>query len=540
MTPAADRPHATTRVVDQLAARLARAGIRRLFGVPGGGSIAELIEAAGLAGIPFVLAHTETAAAFMAAAEAELGVGPGVCLATLGPGAAAIVNGVAQAWLDRVPLLVITDCIDPPAALHQRLPQTAMFAPITKASLRLDPARADEQFRDAIALALEGPPGPVHLDLSIEAATAPAAPPALDAPSIAAHPVTPFPASTIAPLARARRPLVLAGLGAAEPAVAAAVTRLAERARVPVLVTYKGKGVLADRHPWHAGTLTNGALERPVLEAADLFLAVGLDAVELLPRPWPYPQPMIQLMPWLMAPGQLPEGPAHTGDLAALVDQADRSLAPSAWEPDRAGAFAEAARAAMRVPGAEGGLHPHRVVELVAAARPDDRVTIDAGAHMFPAVALWPASRPRDLMISNGLSTMGYALPTAIGAALADGRPVTVLTGDGGLLMCLAELRTAARERLPIRIVVFDDRALSLIKIKQQQRGFRTEGVGLDGVDWPTVARGCGVTALAAANEAELIRALAQAAAVDGPVLIAAAIDPTGYRATMTALRGSS
>lgn len=192
----------------------------------------------------------------------------------------------------------------------------------------------------------------------------------------------------------------------------------------------------------------------------------------------------------------------------------------------------------MRVPGSAGGLWPHRVVELVAAARPGDRVTIDAGAHMFPAVALWPANRPRDLLISNGLSTMGYALPTAIGAALADRRPVTVLTGDGGLLMCLAELVTAARERLPIRIIVFDDRALSLIKIKQQQRGFRTEGVGLDGIDWPALASGCGVTALAATDEAGLIRALDDTARLEGPVLIAAAVDPTGYGPTMTALRG--
>ena len=527
-----------TRIVDQIATRFRRAGIRRLFGVPGGGSIAELIEAAGAVGLPFVLAHTETAAAFMAAAEAELGVGPGVCLATLGPGAASIVNGVAQAWLDRVPLVVITDCIDPPAALHQRLPQTAMFAPITKASLRLDPARADEQLRDAIALALDGPPGPVHLDLSAEVATAPAAPAAPDAPPIATGPVTPFPDSTTALLAGARRPVVLAGLGAAQPTVADAVARLAERARVPVLVTYKGKGVLADRHPWHAGTLTNGALERPVLDGADLFLAVGLDAVELLPRPWSYPQPMIQLMPWPMAPGQLPDGPAHSGDLAALVDEANRCLIPSAWEAPRVGALAEAGRAAMRVPGSAGGLWPHRVVELVAAARPGDRVTIDAGAHMFPAVALWPANRPRDLLISNGLSTMGYALPTAIGAALADRRPVTVLTGDGGLLMCLAELVTAARERLPIRIIVFDDRALSLIKIKQQQRGFRTEGVGLDGIDWPALASGCGVTALAATDEAGLIRALDDTARLEGPVLVAAAVDPTGYGPTMTALRG--
>jgi acetolactate synthase-1/2/3 large subunit len=134
---------------------------------------------------------------------------------------------------------------------------------------------------------------------------------------------------------------------------------------------------------------------------------------------------------------------------------------------------------------------------------------------------------------------MGFALPSAIGAALLDAtRPIVALTGDGGVLMCLGELRTAAREGLPLRIVVFDDSALSLIKIKQVQRGYRTDGVDIGAVDWPMLAAGLGAVGMRAASEVELERALAQTAREPGPTLIAVTIDPEVYGPTIRALRG--
>src|SRR5439155_6986635 len=128
-----------------------------------------------------------------------------------------------------------------------------------------------------------------------------------------------------------------------------------------------------------------------------------------------------------------------------------------------------------RISAAAAGLSAQRVVE-VAADRfaPLARVTIDAGAHMFPATLLWPVAEPNDMLISNGLSTMGFALPAAIGAALVDReRPTIALIGDGGLLICTGELLTAVRERLHLIVVVFNDAALTLIDVKQQQRRMR-------------------------------------------------------------------
>jgi acetolactate synthase-1/2/3 large subunit len=201
--------------------------------------------------------------------------------------------------------------------------------------------------------------------------------------------------------------------------------------------------------------------------------------------------------------------------------------------------LADAQRVRMRPSGEPGCLLPHRVVDLVAEAYPGARITVDAGAHMFPVMSLWPATDPCGVLISNGLATMGFALPAAIGAALIDRpHPTVAFTGDGGLLMCVAELLTAARERLPIRVIVFDDQTLSLIKVKQQQRGYGVRGVVMGRTHWAAVGTGFGVTVREAADEATFADALAETVDHPGPVLIAAQIAVETYEPTLRALRG--
>lgn len=489
---------------DLIVAALRQCGVRRLFGIPGGGSNADLIEAAGRAGLPFTLAHTETASAFMAAAQAEITGRPGACIATLGPGAASIVNGVAHAFLDRVPLIVITDCPADPASggrVHQALAQSRMFAPITKFTARLEQGKVAETLRVALQCAVAGP---VHLDLSSEVARAQAE---AELPAIGEAS-----APESLPRIDARRPVLLLGLNAR----IAGIADVCERYRVPALVTYKSKGVVPDDHPWFGGVLTNGALEREILERADAFIAAGLDEVELLPKPWSYPQPMIRVP-------------------AAQVAEV---LQVSEWDAGEVQRLAESQRSRMRVAGE--GLLPHRVVDCVAEVYRGVRITVDAGAHMFPVMSLWPARHPNGVLISNGLSTMGFALPAAIGAALLDrAEPVVAFTGDGGLMMCPGELRTAARENLRLRIVVFDDGELSLIKLKQVQRGYRTEGVSMGDVDWRSLAESLGVRAFRAATEAELAASLAESKSIDGPVLIDAKVNAAAYGPTIQALRGA-
>jgi acetolactate synthase-1/2/3 large subunit len=158
---------------------------------------------------------------------------------------------------------------------------------------------------------------------------------------------------------------------------------------------------------------------------------------------------------------------------------------------------------------------------------------------MLPIMSLWPADEPCGVLVSNGLATMGFAVPAAIGAALLDtSRPTLAFTGDGGLLMCLGELRTAARENLPLRIIVFDDGELSLIKIKQLRRGYRPDGVTIGEIDWRAVGAGLGVLAMQADNEKSFRDCLVDTLGHAGPVLIAAKVSARTYQDSIRAVRG--
>ena len=535
-------PLSSPTVAGLIVEALHAAGVQRLFGMPGGGSNLDLIEAGQVRGLPFVLAHTETAAALMACAEAELTGHPGVCLCTLGPGVASIVNGVAHAYLDRVPLLVFSDRHpdSAQACLHQRLDHQAIFAPVTKKRFELTRDDARRILEEALATAVAPPAGPVHIDCPSDVLSGP--PGSRTAPH-PAPPVVPPPAPLPPALARlvahARRPLVLAGLGAASAPAAQAVRAFCEAHAVPAMVTYKAKGVLPDGHPLYAGVFTNGAIERPILDRADLLIGAGLDPVELLPRPWNHAQPILYCGPPLPAQRHVPFAAGIAGELpAALASLAAGRPGGTDWDPDEPLRAVAGQRAALRVDAP--GLAPFRAIEVVAAAvGPDARVTVDAGAHMFPAVGLWPVVAPRQMLISNGLSTMGFALPTAIGAALTDrGRRTVAITGDGGLLMCAGELRTAAREQLPLLVVVLNDASLSLIRIKQDGKGYAPAGVGIGEVDWRAVAGAMGVPAWRADDAASLRDSLRAALVLAGPACIEARVDGQSYATTLKAVRG--
>jgi acetolactate synthase-1/2/3 large subunit len=526
-------------VAEQIVASLRDAGVRFLFGMPGGGSNLDLVDAAGRAGLPFVLTATETAGALAALAQAEITGRPGACLTTLGPGVASVVNGVACARLERAPLMVFTDS-HPDAGRdtfeHQRLDHRALLAPVTKWSAAISAENVDEVMRDAVAHSMAQPRGPVHVECpgdvlsrSVGARAFQASDPARfvdgDPERVALRPIS----NEI--LAAARRPLLLLGLGARAVADAAAIRALCASHNLPAVVTYKAKGVVPDEDSHFAGLLTNGAIERTILEQADLFIAVGLDPVELIPRPWTHPQPIFNV----------------DDDIAGRVTSIGARLPASAWDLEWVRRTVAQQRQAVCPPSA--GLAPHRVVQVVAdAAAARARVTVDAGAHMFPATMLWPVSEPNGMLISNGLSTMGFALPAAIGAALLErgsaeagddqSKPVVALTGDGGLLMCIGELLTAVRERLHVIVVVFNDASLSLIDIKQRQRKLASSGVEIGNVKWCALAASLGVNADVAASEDQLASALRRGLAHNGPSLIEARIDPGTYGETLRAIRG--
>jgi acetolactate synthase I/II/III large subunit len=318
---------------------------------------------------------------------------------------------------------------------------------------------------------------------------------------------------------------------------AAAIRAFCATHQVPAMVTYKAKGVVADDDPHFAGVFSNGAIERAILDRADLFVGVGLDPVELLPRPWTHRQPIVSIARWRVDDRHVPFAAQFVGDIAAGLHQIGGQLGEAAWNLDELAALVASQRGQLLA--AIERLTPDLVVRAAASAAPGVRVTVDAGAHMFPATMLWPVAEPNGMLISNGLSTMGFALPASIGAALVDrNHPVIALTGDGGLLMCAGELHTAARERLRIVTVVFSDASLSLIAIKQQQRKLAPAGVSLGEVAWCALAESLGVSSYFVTTEDEVARAVAEAVAADGPSLIEACVDASGYSDILRAVRG--
>ena len=532
-------------------------GLRRIFGVPGGDSSLDLIAAAGRQGVDFVLTRGETAAAMMAAVTAELTGeltgAPGVALTGIGPGAASAVNGVAYAALERAPLIIITDAREadtggrmPP---HQIFDQPALFAPIVKDSRRLRPEDAARVLEELLDFAFDEPKGPVHIDLTAEAAgtgvptgvTGQSRPPR----AILREGVTGDLAVVAKLLAASRRPVILAGTQTRAAGVAAPLRQFAEELRCPVLTSYKAKGVLADGHPRVVGHFTGARAEFDILEGADLLIAVGLDPVEVIPAPWHATAPLLALSrhpgpEFPVTPAARLQGPLVDG-LARLAEAA----APSDWTQNEIAALRKRLRGTVDLAG-DGHTAETVIQSAAAAARaqggPWPRLTVDAGAHMFSPMAIWPAEAANDVLKSNGLSTMGFALPAAIASSLAEpARPVLAVTGDGGLLMCLAELSTAARLGCRLYVLVLNDAALSLIDVKQQrqQRQQRPpEWVRTPPVDLAAAARGLGCRAWSVAAGEALEPALAAAFAEDGPTLIDVTTDPSGYGAQLAALRG--
>lgn len=525
------------------------AGTSFVFGVPGGGSNLDVVGVACECGMRFVLTHTETAAAVMAGVVGELTGAPGACVVTRGPGVASAVNGAAQALLDRQPMVLVADCVgatDRDRVSHQRIDQLAVMAPVTLDSVVFGGEPGD--LTRAIVARVLGPrPGAVHVDFDPSAPSSVLAPePARRAQRDIGH--------LRDLLSAARHPVVVAGVGARAHGrdvardVARALDELGRRTGVPILTTYKARGIVADRAGFTAGVMTGATIEAPVLDAADLVIGVGLDPVELIPAPWAYTAGVVLVGSWpvddstFFGSHLLGEVVGDAADLAALVGEVADVLSTT-WEPDAGQRFRRAAldELAAAVPPASGALTPLDVVRIARAASPASTIaTVDAGAHMLLAVPFWEVEEPGTLLISNGLATMGFALPAAIAAALVESdRQVVCFTGDGGLGMTLAELETLARLDLPVVVVVFNDSTLSLIAAKQSPEGHGgNDAVRYRTIDFAAVARGCGMWAESVDDVDAFELMMRTALARRGPALLDVAVDPSGYPAVLDAVRG--
>ncbi|GAC1311095.1 MAG: acetolactate synthase large subunit [Acidimicrobiales bacterium] len=558
-------------IAGRLVAAFRWAGTEWVFGVPGGGANLDMIGAAQAVGCRFVLAHSEGAATVMAAVTGEMTGTPGVVVVTRGPGAASAVNGAAQALLDRQPTLVITDCVtdaDTARVSHQRIDQQAILGGATKASFRFGPYEASSGVAARIvALTVEGRPGPVHVDVDpthrdpthrerthrdrTDRDDARCQEPVLD--PAGAAPTAGIGSDRLrGALARSRRPVVIAGGGFVtgrpddRDAAVTSLRRVVAQGHIPVLTTYKGRGVVADSAEYCAGVATGATIEASVLEDADLIIGVGLDPVELIPGAWTYGADVVLLGRW-----QIDDSTFFgarlvaevVGELDHLINTFVAGLATE-WTPGTGARHRQDAADALTaaVPTAANGLTPQQVVTIARRVAPPGTIaTVDAGAHMLVAVPLWGTERPGELLVSSGLATMGYALPAAAAAALVHpDRRVICFTGDGGLGMVLAELETLARLGLRVTVVVFNDATLSLIAIKQRAEGHGGEdAVRYAPMDFAAIGAACGLASARVVDASGYEAAMRAALAHEGPTIVDVTVDPSAYPAVIDAIRGA-
>ena len=320
-----------------IAASLKCRGVKRIFGIPGGGSSLHIIDASAKAGIEFVLSQTETAAALMAAVTAELSGTVGVVLTGIGPGAASAVNGVAYASLERAPVLLLTDCNDHEMSLHQTFDQQAVLQPLVKNGCRLSADNVDALER-LLDIALEPPFGPVHIDLS-----------ARDAGDLASVPVPPAVAGRRQLtgdvgrahdlLEQSRRPVIIAGLDARSHDGSETLRKLVNSLAAPVLCTYKAKGSVPDNDPHLVGLFTGATAEAASIGAADLIIFFGLDPVEIIPAAWRYTAPILELANVSAHRGPIEPTVTLSGPLDTVTAAIEPALKSSNWTIEEIAVF---------------------------------------------------------------------------------------------------------------------------------------------------------------------------------------------------------
>jgi acetolactate synthase I/II/III large subunit len=527
-----------TTYADVVADTLADEGIEYIFGVPGSLSSVELIEASAKRNIRYILTSNESSAVVMASIYGILRSRPGVVSTGVGPGAASAVHGVAHAYLERAPVLVLTDRYGESEfrrLSRQRLEQDRLYRPITKGTFKLSTDDTAATIGRALNLTMDGRPGPVHVDLPYDVMLAEAPNlPARNGARRFAPGVDPAGLDALASaIEGASRPAVIAGVQVSRRGerTERAFQAFVEKLGVPVFASLAAKGVLPENHPLAAGTFRGVASEKALLGQADLLVMIGFDPIEIFtPGIWLYDAPVVSL-----DEAPLTEGPYQpVAEVVANLETGLKELTAAVsthagWNREDVDAYKQVREQALR-PTREG-LQPAAVIRIAREHLPDNGIlTVDAGQHKVVTSDLWETRRPRGFFSSSGLGTMAVAIPAAIAAKLVEpSSPALCFVGDGGFLMRAGDLETAVREQLPVVIVVFNDRTLNLIKLQQDRRGFKRLGTSFADCDFSTVARGFGFDAVQVKDESSFAAAMSKALASGRPWLIDAMIDPDGY-----------
>jgi acetolactate synthase-1/2/3 large subunit len=513
-------------------------GVRYVFGIPGEETL-DLSESLAKSSIEFVPVRHEQGGAYMADAYGRLTGRAGVCLGTLGPGATNLVTAVADAFLDRAPLVALTGQSDLERMhkeSHQYIDLIGILRPVVKWNARVSsPEIVPEVVRKAFKVAESEKPGATHLELPEDVMALP-----LDASPLPRRaPVQPEPGGKELQRAAelidtAENPIALVGNGAIRAHASRALRAFVHTTGIPVAETFMAKGLVDFEDPHSLGTvgLQTRDYEIAGFEDADLVITIGYDLVEHAPEHWnPRGDKRIIMIDSVAAEIDeffMPEVEL-IGDIAHVVARLAASCHRAPAHPPSwcdlhelvMGALGEA-RDDDHFP-----LRPARVLwDIREALGAQDMLVSDVGLHKLWIGRMFPAHEPGTVLIANGLAGMGFALPTAIGAKLVyPERNVVAVSGDGGFLMNCQELETAVRLKTPVVNVIWENGEFGSIAWKQDKKFGHHFDVGFGNPDFVKLAEAFGMRAWRCASAEEFAPRLRQALALDLPSLIVVPID---------------
>ncbi len=522
---------------------LERQGVQTIAGIPGGANLPIYDALSQSRTIRHVLARHEQGAGFIAQGMARVTGSPEVCFATSGPGATNILTAIADAKLDSIPLICITGQV--PSAMigtdaFQEVDTYGASIPITKHNFLVrSAARLLEVIPESFRIAGSGRPGPVLIDvpkdvqnevIEFEAWPEPGRP----------DPPPDFDLADVAQAAElinaARRPVLYLGGGVIHSGAGGLAARLASKSSIPTTMTLMALGAIPTDHPlsigmlgMHAARYTNLALEE-----CDLLIAAGVRFDDRATGNVAQFCPHAKVIHIDIDHSELNKlKAAHLG-IVGDVGEVLRALLPMVEENPRTEWLAFVGdlkhKHPLRMPGADDPRTPYGLIIQVAGLLGDETIiATDVGQHQMWTAQAYPLRRPRHWLTSGGLGTMGFGLPTAIGAALArPDRTVVCFSGDGSLMMNIQELATAVEEKVNVKIILMNNKSLGLVH-QQQDLFYGKRIFAVDyrmQVDFIKIAEGFGMKAYDLAAGDDPRATLACAFGEPGPCLIHARIDP--------------
>ncbi len=511
-------------------------GVRYIFGLPGEENM-DLLDALIDSSIEFICTRHEQGAAFMADVYGRLTGRAGVCLSTLGPGATNLITGVADAFLDRSPLVAITGQTARQVMhkeSHQNIHITQVFKEITKWNASVELSRTiPEVVRKAFKIAETEKPGACHIELHEDVAASESEGEPLRVTGYALphtdHRVCARAAEIIQ---AAERPIILAGNGVVRGRAAETLRKFVEKTRIPVANTFMSKGVLPSTSEFSLSTI--GLQSRDIIscgfDRADLVIAVGYDLVEYAPLFWNRDRKRVVHVDF--TPSEIDEHYIPHVEVLGDIATNLRSMAEKI-EPFKLDDYQGLLKTMMeeelnRYAGDRAfPLKPQKILyDIRQAMGNSDILLSDVGAHKMWIARIYPAEEPNTVLISNGFASMGIALPGAIASKLIyPERRVLAACGDGGFLMNCQELETAVRLNLPIVILIFNDGKYGLIEWKQINQFGRTHGVSFNNPDFVALARSFGARGFRVKGADELRPILDEALSCGVPAVVDVPVD---------------